>query len=788
MKGVLVVDRSGQVLCARIAGLRGAASIDSVDELIPGLDRSGFAEALEEAIVSGEARTFLVAGDADRDTLSLYIAPAPDASAVILIELPDTPGTRTGISRSAREARALCEVALQVNQSLDPNRVFDLVARHAAILLGAEAARVVLLDGDMIVVRAAHGGIRAGVGTRVPAATTLSGEAIRTRRPVRTRDLHAEAARWPSAISVTEGVRANGIGVPLALADEPFGAIVVFGNATRDFDAQDEIFLLALASHAVNAIENARLFASQHHEREQAQAAAIIARAALESSSAADAGYRILTELERLLDVSGMGLAVIEDSGATLHYIAAVGNAAGLAGVRVAIEESVSRGRFDRERPLRIESFRGMTHHSYRHRVPECPGIIVPLYAKGRLIGTIGAADDEVRPLSPESIAALARLAPTIALAIDVLQLGEAERSRRLRERLLASALAMLAEPVLILDPSCRVLYANAAAEGEYGFSAAEFEQRTIWDLHADRDRPLPPATIDEILGESGTWSGQTMHRRKDGSCFPAATSQTLIRDDNGTVVGRVVRACDLTGTLHAEEERRQTEKMAALGALVAGVAHELNNPLTGISAFAQLLLEEPMSEEQADSVRLMKREADRAAGVIRDLLVFSRKSGEQRSPVNINTTIDLTFRLRAHGFRAAGIDVVMDLDPTVPMILGDEAKLQQVLLNLFVNAEQAMVHSPVRRLTTRTRAEHASVRIEVADTGAGMSPDVQAHIFEPFYTTKPAGAGTGLGLSVSYGIVQSHGGSCAVESAPGVGTTFRITLPVTPPTIGPDA
>ena len=789
MEGVVVVDRDGRVLYANISGgVNGTdAAAEGIEDLIPDVDEGAFRAAVREAVTCGRQRRFSVPSSPRGAALSVQITPTPGASATILIGAADGTGGREDVTRSVREARALCEVALEVNESLVPDRVFDLIVRHAATLLGARAARVVLLDGPVIEVRAAFGGIRAGVGTRVPVASTLSGEAIRTRRPVRTNDLQAELVRWPSAIIPLEGDRANGMSVPLMLGGEPFGAVVVFGKASN-FDERDETFLVALASHAVNAIENSRLFAAQQRERELAECAATIARAALDSVSAAEAGRRILLELERLLQVPGLGLGLIEDQGVTLHYIAAVGNAARLTDLRVPLDISVTRGRFEEGKPVVVPSFRGMTHESYRERVPECGGIIVPLRAKGRLIGTLGAADFADRRLSPEIIDVLTRIAPTVALAIDVLLLGEVQQRQHERERMLASALATLTTPVLVLDPAARISYANPAAQREYGYSAEEFAARSFWDLRADRDIPVPPETVDAHLTAHGMWNGEVVHRRRDGTCFPASVSHTLIRDESGAAVGRVIRAIDLTEALQAEAERRQTEKMAALGALVAGVAHELNNPLTGISAFAQLLLEEAMPEEQLDSIRLIKREADRAGAVIRDLLLFSRKSREQRTMVCLNDTIDLTLRLRTHGFRAAGIDVVAELHQGLPLIEADDAKLQQVLLNLLVNAEQAMEKSASRRLTIRTGPAGESIFLEVSDTGAGMPPEVQAHIFEPFYTTKPAGSGTGLGLSVSYGIIQSHGGTCAVHSTPGEGTTFRITLPVAPPTTGSHA
>jgi signal transduction histidine kinase len=225
-------------------------------------------------------------------------------------------------------------------------------------------------------------------------------------------------------------------------------------------------------------------------------------------------------------------------------------------------------------------------------------------------------------------------------------------------------------------------------------------------------------------------------------------------------------------------EQIRQSEKLAALGELVAGVAHEVNNPLAGISAFAQLLQEDTLTAEQREAVQMIKREADRAVAVIRDLLTFARKSGPRYVAVDMNALIEQTLRLRQYGLRTAGVEVELRLEPKLRPLHGDDRQLQQVLLNLIVNAEHAMTQSPRRTLRLRTVNDGPRVVIEVSDSGVGMPPELQARIFEPFFTTKGEGKGTGLGLSVSYGIVHTHGGTLEVESAPGGGSTFRIILP----------
>jgi two-component system NtrC family sensor kinase len=333
-------------------------------------------------------------------------------------------------------------------------------------------------------------------------------------------------------------------------------------------------------------------------------------------------------------------------------------------------------------------------------------------------------------------------------------------------------------QPVLILGVDAKVQYANSAAIREYGYELTEITGLSVDDFVVASADVSRRQTIPAVPPEKALWIGEHVHRRKDGTEFPAAVTLSHIRDASDNIVGLVIGVRNLTEERKVADHLGRTEKLAAIGELVAGVAHELNNPLTGISTFAQLLLEDKLQGEQFESVSLIKREADRAIGVIRDLLLFARKTDARDVLVDINTVVKHTVRLRALASRTSGIEVHMHLDASNPQIRGDEHKLQQVLLNLLVNAESAMQAAQVRHLSITTRHKNESVHIIVSDTGHGMTPSISERIFEPFFTTKPPGEGTGLGLSVSYGIIQAHNGTISVDSTPAVGTTFTIQLP----------
>jgi PAS domain S-box-containing protein len=567
------------------------------------------------------------------------------------------------------------------------------------------------------------------------------------------------------------------ITAPLTYHDRTVGVMQVLSYKIDAYDRHDLDLIMLIARQAAVAIENARLFDAQRDEQKQTEAAAEIARVALRKVTVAEASHNILAILDVVVPSSGKAIGIISPDGSTVACVAARGTCEQMEGITAPVEKSAVRTAWATEEPTFVENLRERAHNP--QRVPEEPAITIPLIASSRRLGVLIVTSATAQLQTGPHIDALSRLAPAVALAIDVLLLSEDEHRTHARERTLAAALATMDQPVLILGVDAKVQYANTAAIKEYRYETNEIAGLTVDDFVVASAQPSPHQTIPAIPEDMQLWTGEHIHRRRDGTEFPAAVTLSHIRDGNGNIVGLVIGIRNLTEERKVADHLGRTEKLAAIGELVAGVAHELNNPLTGISTFAQLLLEDNLEEEQFESVSLIKREADRAIGVIRDLLLFARKTDARDVPVDINTIVKHTVRLRALASRSGGIDVHMRLDESNPRARGDEQKLQQVLLNLLVNAESAMEGTQLRHLSLTTQRKHGMVQIVISDTGHGMPPSVSQRVFEPFFTTKPPGEGTGLGLSVSYGIIQAHEGTISVESTPEVGTTFTILLPL---------
>jgi two-component system NtrC family sensor kinase len=267
---------------------------------------------------------------------------------------------------------------------------------------------------------------------------------------------------------------------------------------------------------------------------------------------------------------------------------------------------------------------------------------------------------------------------------------------------------------------------------------------------------------------------------RGDGSAGQFSISLSPMRDERGDINSIVVVMTDITDAADLQAKLMHTEKMAALGQLVSGVAHEVNNPLAAIVGFTDLLLENPsIAEEAKEDLRVILQEAQRTRVIVQNLLSFARHVPAHREPVRVNSLLRQTLKLRAYDLSSHGVEIAERYEEDVPLTIGDPHQLQQVFLNILNNAYDAIqeVGRPGR---IEIATSHVDGQLEVAfrDNGPGISHPER--IFDPFFTTKEVGKGTGLGLSICYGIVRAHRGEIVARNNPdGIGCTFLVRLPV---------
>ncbi|HEM61081.1 MAG TPA: response regulator, partial [Chloroflexi bacterium] len=254
------------------------------------------------------------------------------------------------------------------------------------------------------------------------------------------------------------------------------------------------------------------------------------------------------------------------------------------------------------------------------------------------------------------------------------------------------------------------------------------------------------------------------------------------IFDEDGTSKGTVHTIRDVTEERALRAQLLQTEKLAAIGELVSGVAHELNNPLTSVMGYSQLLLAADLDPEVREDLETIYREAQRSAKIIENLLTFARRETALKGRTDINQILKDTMALRSYQLKVDNIELVAELDEHLPPTMAAPHHLQQVFLNLMNNAHQALLESNgPRRLLVRSQAVRDTILIKMIDNGPGIPEEHLSKIFDPFFTTKEVGQGTGLGLSIAFGIVQEHGGTITVESSPEQGSVFTVELPIVP-------
>jgi PAS domain S-box-containing protein len=336
-------------------------------------------------------------------------------------------------------------------------------------------------------------------------------------------------------------------------------------------------------------------------------------------------------------------------------------------------------------------------------------------------------------------------------------------------------------------SPDGRFLEANALLATMLGYQNSD----ELLELDMARDVYLDPHERDRLIHRplSPTYPDwtETRWKRRDGSVLTVKLAVRTASDLTGAVLFYDGIVEDVTERQRHDELLRRSERMASLGTTLAGVAHELNNPLAAIMGFAQLLLKKPWSADDRAALETINHEAIRSATIVKDLLAIARKRDvEKRISTNVNDIVGYVVRTRRYALETSGVVCTVELDPGLPVVNGDRAQLEQVVRNLLNNAEHALractdaaARDHVARITLRTRRNGQHVVVEIEDNGPGIPPDVRTQIWDPFWTSKDEGEGTGLGLSVVNAIIMDHGGTVSFEEVKPTGARFVVRLPI---------
>lgn len=380
-----------------------------------------------------------------------------------------------------------------------------------------------------------------------------------------------------------------------------------------------------------------------------------------------------------------------------------------------------------------------------------------------------------------------------LCVARDVEQRHRAEDALRQSEERYRLLFLRAAHGIFRTSPDGSFVDVNPALVKMLGYESQEEVLSMNISTSVYRDAAERQSVLARLAaGDLREWA-EVRWRMKDGTPIAVRLVMSAVYDDEGTLRGYEGIAEDITERRRREELLRRSERMASLGTTLAGVAHELNNPLAAIGGFAQLMLRDGnVSEEDRSALQTIHHESNRAAKIVRDLLTFARREeGEQRERVDLNDVIGYLLATQRYAMETRGIQRDVQLEPSLPAVFAERTQIEQVALNLLVNARQALegmidgpanlgdgARQPQPRIAVRTWSEGRRVLLEISDNGPGIAPDLRSRIWDPFFTTKPEGEGTGLGLAMVHGIVTSYDGTIEVESDVGAGTRFIISLP----------
>jgi PAS domain S-box-containing protein len=519
---------------------------------------------------------------------------------------------------------------------------------------------------------------------------------------------------------------------PLIGREEQVLGVLCLGDLAREMSAIEAQLLEALLSHASVALENAQLL----HRVEQSRKQWVEDFDAISDFIVVhDAANRVLRLNRALAD--SVDLELVEAIGRPIEELGILGTAAPRGQCPFCHHSS----------PLEEEDVYQAAERTY-------------LVSTSR---TGGAADQELR---------------TIHVLKDISDRRKAERRYRRERDFNRNILNSTHSMILVLDTAGLISYANRRCS-EAGYGEGDLLGKPLTGMVGSAHRPILLGALTRTLEGLAIDNLEIPLRGGDGGLRQFSVSLSPMRDEDGVINSMVVAMSDVTDAADLKAKLMQTEKMAALGQLVSGVAHEVNNPLAAIVGFTDLLLENrDVPASAKEELRVILQEAERTRVIVHNLLSFARQQPPQREPLEVNSVLQQTVRLRTYDFANHGVEIREQYQQDLPIVLGDLHQLQQVFLNILNNAYDA-VHEANRpgKIEIKTSTDNGSIDIAFRDNGPGISqPD---RIFDPFFTTKEVGKGTGLGLSICYGIVRAHRGEIIAANHPeGVGCTFTIRLP----------
>lgn len=684
--------------------------------------------------------------------------------------------------RRLSEMEALRKTTLDITRHSDVPQLLRSIVERAATLVQTRGGSLYLYrpddeDLEMVVslyLDKDYTGIRLRLGEGLAGKVALTGEPL----------VVEDYVNWDGRSKQYEGAPFRGVlGVPLKWGERIVGVLEVTDVEQPRHFAERHLRLLELfGNQAAIVIENARLHEETKRGLEELSA---IEEIVDELSSTLDYQKVIRLVLDKAIeatDASVGAIAVPNEERTELFLLAHRGygiDADADPPWRWDIQQGIV-GRVVTTGELSL--VQDVTQDTdYAELIPDTRSqLTVPIIREEKVAGAIVLESRQLGGFSNEQAEFVQHLAEHAAVAMENAQLYERLRKSEERYR---TYVENVPDAIWETDAQGCFTYWSPQIEKLTGYSPQHLLGHTPYEFL------IHPDDVDKFKNELGRMLEEgreryTLSHRvllQDGSTLHVELSMRTVRNDAGDVVKYRGVARDVSERVRLQAELIQSAKLSGIGQMISGVAHELNNPLTTVMGYAQLLRTTDVDEDVKEDLQRIYHDALRAQRIVQNLLTFSRQKKPQRSLVDVNELIEGTLRLRRYQLKVDNVKVVTEFAESLPWTTADSYQLQQVFLNIINNAHQAMTQRKEGgALTVRTElVDTDTIRITFADTGPGIPPAILDKIFDPFFTTKQIGAGTGLGLSVSHGIVEQHGGRIWAESEPGQGATFCIHLPV---------
>jgi len=683
-------------------------------------------------------------------------------------------------SRPKPETQTLKKISSMVNRSLELNSILVSALDEIMGSLGMDAGVFRLRATP----EASPKAVCRGFPKEIAAIFEESSDEASGRQPL-TAFVSGDSSKW-GAGSLADALRSGGIRFfevyPMRSGNRLLGNLGLASKRVQSISPAQQEFILALCEILGTAVVNAQLREQSNKFSEDLIALQELNKIISQSFNLEDIIQRIVVEGKRLAKTNQCHLFLLDDQNQFL-----VGSAStqkeklDIRSLKIRFSEaSTAVTALLERRVIAIEDF--SRDHRANSELMESLGwraaIFAPLLTKEQALGVLVCSDESrERKFTDEEILRAETLAHQASIALENARLFQrVSRSQKEWE----TTFDAMQDCVSVHDTTGKVIRANVALARRLKTIPQKVIGRYCSEIYNPAGSSLSPCRHTHPL-KAETLIVEEVSLPVMGGVFQISVSPWYDKDRR--MVGSIHVAKDISNEKLLQQQLIQSEKLSAIGELISGIAHELNNPLTGVMGYSQLLqLRKDLDDRAKDNLFKINNLALRCQKIVQNLLSFARKQKPERTLSDINEILEKTVELRSYELQVNNIEITRDLDRDLPKTIADAHQLQQVFLNVLTNAEQAMLEAHGKGcLTIRTRADLQKERIvvEIIDDGPGIPETYLTKIFDPFFTTKDVGKGTGLGLSLSYGMIKEHGGNIYARSRLGEGSTFVIELPI---------